>query len=668
MTTRNSSIRLSLDSGSFTAQMRSLTGRVGMIGRQMGSALSRPLGAGFTAAKQQLAGLADSMKSTIKQYGTLAGTIATGLLTKDAIELQGIYRTLAFDMSKLGDGAMDWKTVQEDVSKAALATGQRAREMAGAYGDVYRATGDIEYSKQVLEAIGTAATASGDDIKMFATAAQMMMRKFNMTAEQVPDAMAAIAQQTNSGAIGLDGLNSRFGMLAGEAKMAGMTGVSGMTDLLGLFRLLDSEMGEKLTPALTMMFQTMKAGTSYAKEFRKIGVKFEPDMSFLDKFKQLLQGKGRIIAQEKFTGFSRNAFDLLAKPFDDALKEAESKGMRKAEAIDYAMTRLDKAFSAASDTTWKYSDLQRKAAERIQEDPAVKLRVAIGKLEAAMSQPKMIRAIETLADKLPVLADKFAELIDWIVNNPWKAAGVAVGAKVAMPAVGAALGTAGSALLGAGAGAAMKGAGALLGAGAATEGAAAAAAMTAANAGAGAATAAGGAGIAGALLGTGVVGAIGAGAGYAGYKAGVEPAMDWTQRLKMMDSALREANGALTSHTTNVGELTAVLDQIRSAKKSGQVADPGMFVNAITAVTKLLGGEDSADRLRRTRVDKLSKAELMLIDVLRKLNDGAGRAATALKQVGEGVSSSPGIENPSRSGRGVRKPSNKLPGAAPVEG
>jgi hypothetical protein len=118
MATRQAAIRLTLNSSSFQAEMRSLTGRAAASGRMMGRAMSAPLSAGLNSAKRSLAEFGSSLKNTIKGYGTLAGTIATGLLTKDALELQGVYRNLAFDVAKLNGEAMTWQDVQKDVDTA----------------------------------------------------------------------------------------------------------------------------------------------------------------------------------------------------------------------------------------------------------------------------------------------------------------------------------------------------------------------------------------------------------------------------------------------------------------------------------------------------------------------------------------------------------------------
>jgi hypothetical protein len=663
MATRQAAIRLTLNSSSFQAEMRSLTGRAAASGRMMGRAMSAPLSAGLNSAKRSLADFGSSLKTTIKSYGTLAGTIATGLLTKNALELQGVYRNLAFDVAKLNGEAMTWQDVQKDVDTATEATGQRARDMANAFGDVYRATGDLDFTRQTLEAIGTAATASGEETSNYATAAQMMMRKFDIAARDVPDAMAAITQQVNSGALGLDGLNNRFGMLAGEAKEAGMTGVGGMTELLGLFRQLDSNLGEKLTPALTLMFQTMKSGSTYAKAFGKVGVDFKPDESFREKFKKLLSGKGRILAEATFTGASRTAFDLLAKPFDKALKEAQEKGLKKAAAVDTALKAIDEAFHEASKTTWDYAELQRRAQKRMADDPSVKMRMALNRLERAFSQPKMINAIEKLADKLPILADKLADFVDWAVDNPWKAVGAVAGAKVAGPAIGAAAGTAGAM--------ALKSIGAKLVGGAA----AGAGAGTAATGAAGAATGAAGTSAGGIALGltAGTATAISAGAaiggtlGYVGYKAAIEPLIEKRlEELRGVDEFLMTADEIMRRKRISRAGLMAALSKTREMQSEKA---PGGFQSYLAHTAKFYGANiDSAEKQRADRLGKLADAEARLIERIRQMDRAMQNASGSVYKLGDtAANTTPASQTPGSS-RGVKEPDNNWPGSIPVGG
>jgi hypothetical protein len=58
----------------------------------------------------------------------------------------------------------------------------------------------------------------------------------------------------------------------------------------------------------------------------------------------------------------------------------------------------------------------------------------------------MVNAVNKLASNLPILADHVADFVDWIVNNPWQAAGLAGGLKVGTSFLGGALPTGGKAI------------------------------------------------------------------------------------------------------------------------------------------------------------------------------------------------------------------------------
>lgn len=529
-----------------------MTRDVSNEGKKMQSALSKPISKGFSNMKKSIGGMLNSMKGALRQVLTLGGGIGGAALVKSAVDLHGKYRDIEFSLSKLPEEAMSLAEIQKVIESSAEKAGQRTGEMAESFHSIFEATGDASYAAASVKAIGVAATASGESIDTLSEASQLMSRKFGISEKDLNEGLASFIALTGTGGKSIDELTGRFAVMAGEASAAGMKGVGGLQQLLGLLINLDSTIGEKADPGLKMMFQTIKSGSAQLKRLQKEArIKFDPDMTGLEKIRQLLTTKkGRAAAELVFTSDARQVFDTLAKPFDDAMGEAKEKGLSKAEALDAALSAFDANLKKASKVSMEFSDIQKKAADRMANDPSAKMRQALNKVEQAFTRPKMINAIEKLADKLPALADAVADLIEWITENPWQAAVAGVGLRAGGSFLTGAAGAGMSALLGKAAGGGAAAAGAA-GAGAGAAGAGAA------GAGAGGIMAAGIAGIAQAGLAGAAVGA--------GIGVGMNAFVFDPQNQKYADM-LHEAQGVTASGKYSMADKTAAIANIQQLR------------------------------------------------------------------------------------------------------
>jgi hypothetical protein len=432
MATREAALRVTIRNAGFLAGMRQMTAVAATTGAKMGAALSGPMKAGLASAagtmKTMMGGLAGHMKTV----ASLGGAFAVGKFLSDAVKMQTAYRNIAHNVNKISDGAVDWKTIQASIAPIADKTGQTVQDMATSFDTVFQATGDLEYTKKAMEAIGTAATASGEDATKYAQAMQLADRKFGVGVNETEAAVAAFDAKIGIGGAGIDDLNNKFAVMAGEASAAGMSGVTGMNQLLGVMLKLDSSIGEKASPGLKAMFQYLKNNTAQLKKLEKdASIKFEPDMTAFEKIRAMLQSeKGRVAAEMTFTADRRVVYDTLAQPFQDAYKQAVAQGKSTKEATQIGLKAFDKSIQEMSGSTGKFSNLQEQAAQRMKEDPSVIMRKALNKMATAFQDDKMLGAIEKMAKILPGVADGFVKLLDWVMNNPLLAAGGYVGARV----------------------------------------------------------------------------------------------------------------------------------------------------------------------------------------------------------------------------------------------
>lgn len=651
MAARETSLKLTLKAGSFQAGMRKLTSQVAASGRMMGNAMAIPLSAGLRSAKNTLGGMGKNLVGYTKTAATLGGALSFGMLIRDGMKMNHIYRNIAFNISKLPQYSISWQQVQEIVKKTVMESGQSANELAEAFDQIFKATGDLEFSKKALEAIGTVSTASGENIMALAKAADLAARKFGILPEEIDEALTRFIEKTGVGGKSLDELTSRFALVAGEAAAAGTKGGEGISELLALLLLLDSSIGEKADPGLKMMFQTVKDGTSAMMRLRKqAGIKFDPGMSALEKIKRMLATeKGRKQAELLFTADARVVFDELAKPFDEAFKKAEELGFKRAEAVKAGLTAFDENIRKASVSTMKFKDIQNEAAKRLEEDPTMHLKKAIETISEAFADKKMIEAIKKLTKHLPKLAEQIVHIIEWIMENPLKTGAAIVGAKVGVPAATAAV----SATV------AAKIAAAKVAAGAVVPGA-----IPAVTAGATTVTGALALGAAGIVA----AGGAGAAAGYTAYKLGVEPGLEKNfNALQSIDETIGEALGAL-KETKTIEHKRQVLEKV-AVQMMAVERGPGIATKATGAMVEMFtGGEvKGAAAQWKAREEELIRAQILLKKSIEETANSMKKMSTAADGAGDNLDKMSDKTKPSTT-RGTVGGLRTTPGATPTKG
>lgn len=457
---REAAIRITIKNAGFLSGMRQMSVIASNTGKKMGRALSAPMSAGFVNAKASMKSMFSSVGGHMKTVGTLGGAFAIGKFMTDSVNMQHIYRNITHNINKAKGNTEDWRSIMDSINPIADKTGQTAAAMAQAFNTVFSATGDLEFTKASIEAIGVASTASGIEASKLASAMELAYRKFGIGANESEEAMTAFIEKIGIGGMSADDLNTKFAVMAGEAGAAGMTGVKGMSTLLGVMLKLDSTIGEKASPGLKAMFQFLKMNTTQLKAMEKAGgMKFTPDMTAFQQIGKILETeRGRTAAETIFTADSRVVFDTLAKPFKEAYKEAMTLNKGVEQATKLGMGAYKHSLTEMSSSTMKFSELQRQTAERIREDPTVIMRKAINKMSVAFTDKRMMSAINTLAKTLPKVAEGFVNILDFILNHPALAVGGVIGAKVGLSfaggmltSVGTKIGTSAMALMNKGA-------------------------------------------------------------------------------------------------------------------------------------------------------------------------------------------------------------------------
>jgi hypothetical protein len=439
MATEESKIVVSVERGTFKSSLKGMEREVAASGTRMKSSLSGAFSAGMGNVKNSIKGIFSGIGQHMKTAMTFGGAIGAGVLIKDALQLQTLYRNIAYNMGKMPGQAMKWQDVQALVSRTVANTGAKAEDLAAAFGKIAPEIGNLEGSKKTLEAIGILATATGGSIDTFSDVAIRAVEKFKISTDRLPEAMSQFESLTGIGGPALDDLGRRFGMMAGAASDAGFTGEEGMRSLLNIMNQVDDLIGDRAEPALKRFFEVFRVGGKDIKDLeKKMGGKFAKGMGAKEKLESILAkgGAARTELESKLSGDMMLAFKQMVPAFDNTLKEALAAGKTKQEATALAVEAFDRSITGADKKTRSYAENLEAATKRFKEDPALQLQKAMNKLQEVMTSPKALESIKKLMDVLPPLAEKMAKLLEFIIEHPFVTGGLAVGGKLGMSFLG----------------------------------------------------------------------------------------------------------------------------------------------------------------------------------------------------------------------------------------
>jgi len=427
--TEEAKIVVSVERGTFKSSLKGMEREVAASGTRMKSYLSGAFSAGMGNVKNSIKGIFSGIGQHMKTAMTFGGAIGAGVLIKDALQLQTLYRNIAYNMGKMPGQAMKWQDVQALVSKTVEKTGAKAEDVAAAFGKIAPEIGNLEGSKKTLEAISILATATGGSIDTFSDVAIRAVEKFKISTDRLPEAMSQFESLTGIGGPALDDLGRRFGMMAGAASDAGFTGEEGMRSLLNIMNQVDDLIGDRAEPALKRFFEVFRVGGKDIKDLeKKMGGKFAKGMGAKEKLESILAkgGAARTELESKLSGDMMLAFKQMVPAFDNTLKEALAAGKTKQEATALAVEAFDRSITGADKKTRSYAENLEAATKRLKEDPALQLQKAMNKLQEVMTSPKALESIKKLMDVLPPLAEKMATLLGVILDHPILAGGAAL--------------------------------------------------------------------------------------------------------------------------------------------------------------------------------------------------------------------------------------------------
>lgn len=442
---REASVKLTLDNGQFIVSMRQVGDTVEKETKKASKA-SQMWGAGIGAVGDKLKGLVGEAKRLASMAGTLGGAFTLGGAAHQAIQLETSYRNLAFAVRAGTGEAQNFKALMHDGQAIATRWARGNDEVADTVRSLYEEVGDIDFAKKGAEQVAKAATATGASMATLGNIAGTLNEKFDVTAEQLPDALATVVSAANKGGASLEGMGEKLGVLGASAKLAGLSGVDGFQKVVALLNVADNATGsfKKSLTAVTGVLDTLGDPEKAKKMEASLGIKLRDNKGAVrgDALERIIQRTGgkREQIEKVFGGEQAKLLVELGKSYAQGFNETAGDVKTKTAA---GLAAYRDALHKAAESQLSAADLQKQAQENL-ETPQAKFQQALNTLEGAMHKPEIIRALNALAAALPKFADVVAKVIGWVADNPMSAAAGAGGAMIGKSFLEGALSKAGT--------------------------------------------------------------------------------------------------------------------------------------------------------------------------------------------------------------------------------
>lgn len=425
MAEREAAVKLTLDDAEYVVTMRK-AGDEAEKSANKGRKAMGLFGTSIKGAKSAMSDFVGIGKKAVGLATGLAAGFSVGTALQNAVALKTRYNELAFSLSVANQQTIHAAEVQAIVEKAAAKSGRKARELVETFDELNAATGDMDFSADVLESIGTTATATGKSVDTLAKLADQLHTKFGVGAKEMQERFAQVFEASKKGGPSFEEFADVASSVGAELLAAGLDGKKGLDFMLGALVQTDDKM--KNLPAQVKGIKAVLRGLSDKGELKKIAeglgidpgklVKEKDAMARLKKIFSFGQQGVKALMGAMAEGEEKQTLQILfTDPFQKALNDANQNGLKGRKAIDSALKVLEEGIAEFGKQTIDGANIQQQAAERMK-DPQKRLEMALEQLEQSFAQPEIIDAIGQLSVYLPRLAKVFADLVKFAAQNP----------------------------------------------------------------------------------------------------------------------------------------------------------------------------------------------------------------------------------------------------------
>jgi hypothetical protein len=445
---REAAVRLTLSNAQFVTSIKRAGDEVDKVGKK-GQKSFDLFGAAAGGARKSIMNLGGAVKNVLALAGSLGGAFTVGSAIKGALDLQRAYRQIAFGVRDANGRMLEAAAVQKTVERSAAATGQANADMATSFRGLIDATGDVDFARDTLDALGHTSMATGAELSTLVMLADQLHTKFGVAADQMQTTFAQVFANAKKGGPSFAEFSEVMGSLGAEMLAAGLTGKRGLDFMLGTLAAGDDAAGGlgKQVRGLKMLLR----GLGDADELKKLSAKLAIDPKKLINEKdavarlRMVFGKGKkgidaLLAPMGEGEEKQTLKTLFTDPFEKALSEANASGLEGKAAIDRALQVFDQQIGEFGKANMSAADMLREA-ELARRTPEAQLNAALNTLSTAFGDPAIISAINDLAEHLPALAKVFGEFVGFAAKNPLLSGTLALGGKVGAGALSGAAGS-----------------------------------------------------------------------------------------------------------------------------------------------------------------------------------------------------------------------------------
>ncbi len=437
MATEEATVKLTLDSGNYVTAMKKV-GDASKRSADKSTQAFKTVGVGVDKVKKGMTALGGKMKTVIGLAATFGGAFLLGTAIKGVISLKTEMISLQNELERATGSQIDINKLQGEFEAVALRNARSTKEVAAAFREIRNTTQDLEFAKKTFELATIGANATGKSVEQVGKILSQLNKRFNITAEEAPAAFQSVIEFADRGAFSLEEFGAVADVLGPSLKLAGLTGSAGLRVLLGTFEDVENQLGTtagKMTGVQNLMIKL--TDPNQLKRLAKISGVSLTDLvdeeDALGKIRTIVSRgqKGLDSLRAVFISPKEKAvLEQFLKPFEDARKQAKEAGVAGVALTAAGLKAFDAQISGFGKSTGNFAQLQEQAARAVA-SPERKLALALEKIQQSFQDPKFIGAIESLADKLPIMAEGVADMVKFIIDNPLTSAGLAIGAKAA---------------------------------------------------------------------------------------------------------------------------------------------------------------------------------------------------------------------------------------------
>jgi hypothetical protein len=439
---REASVKLTLDSGQYLVEMRKVGDAVDT--EQKKASKSAGLwGAGVSKVGSNFAALGGAIRNVVGLAASLSGAFSVGVAIQKTIALEGELKNLATGITDGGQKLQSWKELQQDAMATASKWSQSNEDVAKSMSTLEDAVSDLDFTRGVIDEIAKQSTRTGKPMSVLTEIVGSLNEQFGITKEEVPAALQAVIEGGNKGGVTVEQLAAQFEKVGPAAQLAGLRGREGLSQVLGMLNTVEGSV-KKPFIAVSKFLDKFADPLFHERAKKEIGVDLvgkdgDPNKA-LEKLMQKTRGAKDQLAKV-LVGEELKVAIKLGESFAKEFDQATGTVAQKTEAATIA---FNKSLTSAGEAAKDAAQIEAEAQERLNE-PQAKMKAAMNELTAAIAQPEIIDALHELAAIAPELAKQIAGLIKWVAKNPLMAGlgagGLAVGGSFLQGAAGAAADT-----------------------------------------------------------------------------------------------------------------------------------------------------------------------------------------------------------------------------------